>query len=355
MPFLPRACLLLALLALSTPAWAQFSAFGGGSLVPAAGDGGDAVVQGDGLAVYDTTQPGLYASATTNVPEAVLQVDSVRIDGLFHSWGGDLQATLVDPVGTEHLLFVRPGYLNTSSSGTAGNFTGGTYTIVETGGATLPTSSDHVDIPPGTYDQTFTTGGTTWTSGQNGIFNTPLSTIAGPAGVWELRIYDWASGDSGSFTGWTLNGNGYVEDPGMGYCFGDGSGVACPCGGNGAPGGGCLTTSGTGATLVGTGDGVVGNDTFVLSVTGGPPDKTGIFFQGEVQVANPVGDGILCAVSQKRYPVNILDSNGETSRTGFSAFANPGDTKNYQYWFRDPQNPCGGEFNFSNGWVLTWN
>jgi hypothetical protein len=30
-------------------------------------------------------------------------------------------------------------------------------------------------------------------------------------------------------------------------------------------------------------------------------------------------------------------------------------TRNYQYWFRDTGNPCGGQFNFSNGWTVTWN
>jgi len=345
---------LIAGLALSTSAQAQFSVYGTGSFIPATGDGGDAVVNGDGLAVYDSVQPGLFASSTVSVPEPVLAIDSVRIDGFEHSWSGDVQATLVDPSGAEHLLFLRPGYLNSSAHGNSGNFTLGTYTFVDGTGASLPSMSDSVDIPPGTYNQTFDSGGTTWVSGTNNIFNTPLSTLAGAAGTWELRFYDWSSGDSGSFSSWTLNGNGYTPNSGSGYCFGDGTGVNCPCAALGGPGAGCLTTSGTGTTLSGMGDAIVGNDSLQLMVTGGPPLKPGLFFQGSSQISNLVGDGILCSLSQKRYPVNMLDINGEAMQGGFGQHASPAQTLNYQYWFRDPANACGGGFNFSGAWNVTW-
>lgn len=346
--------LLLAYLGLVSTAQAQFSVFGGGSMIPVSGDGGDLAVQDDGLAVFPTTQAGLWATSTVTVPEAVTQIDSIRIDGFEHSWAGDVQATLMDPSGAEHLIFLRPGYLNTSAFGTAGNFQPGSYTFVESGGAELPMASDNLDIAPGTYNQRFDSGGATWVSGTNNIFNTPLSTIAGAAGVWELRLYDWANGDSGAFTGWTLNGNNYMETSGAAYCFGDGTGVACPCGANGGPGEGCLTTSGTGAVLSGMGDAVVGNDTFQLFVTGAPADKPGLFFQGSNQISNLVGDGLLCANADIRNPVNATDLNGEASQGSFGLDAMMGQTINYQYWFRDPSNPCGGGFNFSNGWNVTW-
>jgi hypothetical protein len=350
-----RVALLIATsVTLSGALQAQFSVFGAGTQIPVSGDGGDLVVDNDGLAVYDTSMPGLYASSTVTVPEVVFSVDSVRIDGFEHSWAGDLQATLVDPSGVEHLLFLRPGYLNSSGFGTSGNFLPGSYTFVESGGSDLPASSNGLDILPGTYNQTFSSGGAPWASGTNGISNTPLTWISGPAGLWELRIYDWGNGDSGLISGWTLNGNSYVETSGSGFCFGDGTGPACPCGATGAPGEGCMTTSGSGAVLAGSGDGVIGNDSFALFVTGGPANKPGIFFQGGNQIANLVGDGILCSISDKRYPVNALDANGETTRSNFSAFAAPGQTLNYQYWFRDTENSCGGGFNFTGGWTLTW-
>ena len=67
---------------------------------------------------------------------------------------------------------------------------------------------------------------------------------------------------------------------GSAYCFGDGTGTACPCAAFGGTGEGCLTTSGTGATLVGSGNADVANDSWQLDVSGAPANKPGIFFQG---------------------------------------------------------------------------
>jgi hypothetical protein len=149
------------------------------------------------------------------------------------------------------------------------------------------------------------------------------------------------------------------QNSGTAYCFGDGTGSACPCAGFGGPGEGCITTSGSGATLVGTGDAAVVSDTLLLSVSGGPANKPGIFFQGNNQLGggngNPAGDGLLCTAGGTiRYSVNPLDATGATSQTGFGVNAGAGLTRNYQYWFRDTGNACGGQFNFTNGWTVTW-
>lgn len=144
-------------------------------------------------------------------------------------------------------------------------------------------------------------------------------------------------------------------DPGAAYCFGDGSGVNCPCSAFGGPGEGCATTSGSGATLLGTGGANVSGDSFVLTVTGAPANKPGLFFQGPNMLSAPAGDGILCSNASMRYGVNFTDGNGMVTQTGFGANASSGQTLNYQYWFRDPSNPClSGGFNFSNGWFVTW-
>ena len=156
--------------------------------------------------------------------------------------------------------------------------------------------------------------------------------------------------------------NGFQIEPagpsGNAYCFGDGSGSVCPCGGFGSAGQGCLNTSGQGASLSGLGAANVGADSLVLTVVGGPANKPGIFFQGNNALAgNPAGDGLLCTAGGTiRYDINFLDANGGTTQTGFGVNATPGSTKNYQYWFRDTGNPCGlGGFNFTNGWSQPWN
>ena len=146
---------------------------------------------------------------------------------------------------------------------------------------------------------------------------------------------------------------------GAAFCLGDGSGAVCPCAAFGLTGQGCLTTSGTGALLAGTGAANVGLDTLVLSVTGGPANKPGIFFQGNNQLngglGNVAGDGLLCTAGGTiRYDVNALDASGAASQGGFGVNATVGSTLNYQYWFRDPANTCGGGFNFTNGWSQPW-
>ncbi len=154
--------------------------------------------------------------------------------------------------------------------------------------------------------------------------------------------------------------NGLQIEPagatGTAYCFGDGSGAVCPCASFGGAGEGCLTTSGSGATLAGSGSANIGVDSFVLSVSGAPANKPGLFFQGNNQIGIAAGDGLLCAAGATiRYAVNSTDASGAVSQGGFAVNASAGQTLNYQYWFRDTGNPCGGGFNFTNGWSQPWN
>jgi len=152
-----------------------------------------------------------------------------------------------------------------------------------------------------------------------------------------------------------LKGSQTVINEGAGYCYGDGTGTICPCAAFGGAGEGCLTTSGSGATLVGSGNAIVGNDGFTLDVSGAPANKPALFFQGNNQLSTvTAGDGVLCSNSSLRYAVNSTDANGNATQTGFGANAVPGQSLNYQYWFRDTGNTCGGGFNFTNGWAVTW-
>lgn len=150
------------------------------------------------------------------------------------------------------------------------------------------------------------------------------------------------------------------------YCFGDGSGTACPCGANGASGAGCLNTTGVGVQLSGHGDAQFSNDNLFLLATGVPPSKFGLVLRGSVQLGGAqvatVGDGLLCvggqtARSQLQLSTPIgksffVEING--SPLGAWTFG-AGATTNYQYWYRDQSNTCSGAgFNFSNAWSVTW-
>jgi len=158
-----------------------------------------------------------------------------------------------------------------------------------------------------------------------------------------------------------------LPENGFAYCPGDGTGTACPCGANGAPGSGCLTTSTSGAVLCAVGDPHFAEDSFELLVTQLPPNKSGLAVKGSAQTSgglgNPVGDGLLCTSPQIRSqvlvssPAGIVEMNnwrGQPFGT-FAGAANIGAPTYYQWWFRDPMNTCSGSgFNFSNAWCVEW-
>jgi len=360
---------------LSATANAQFSVSGGGSTIPASGSGGGGT--------WDTLMPPTPATSAVTVPDAVTGIDCVTIDGLAHTWIGDVQATLQDPNGVQHNIFVRPGYLNTSGFGNSGDFDGGSYTFVETGGSDLPNDSGSAGAAAGCWNQDFDTGGTTWVSGTNGINNTALSAITGPAGTWTLTIYDWGAGDSGSFTGWTLSGNGANDCNGCGPV--DNTGASdCDCTGGNSPcsnvsgaGRGCPNSNanGLGAALVGAGSADTANDTFSLSVTDAAPNKPGLILSGTAsQGPNGIGTvadsaGLLCVDgTTRRGKVVFADANGAASFPDFqgapysaSDIVAAGSPTSYTYWFRDGGTAAGctgdtgsSDFNYSNGWTVTW-
>ena len=160
------------------------------------------------------------------------------------------------------------------------------------------------------------------------------------------------------------NCGGTSGGPGLAYCSGDGSATACPCGNTGGPGEGCANDTGSGALLTGAGSASIGADDLVLSatnLTSGP----GLFFQGDNAVnggnGNAFGDGLRCAGGNvRRLEVSFANSgNGFTTTTTTSIVSDggvsAGDTKRYQYWYRDSgSSPCSSLFNLSNGFEVTW-
>lgn len=153
---------------------------------------------------------------------------------------------------------------------------------------------------------------------------------------------------------------------GYAYCFGDGTGAACPCGGLGNLGEGCANSAGLGgASLRGEGHASISADSFLLDVQGVPGSKPGLILRGDNQLANgwgaPVGDGLLCAAGQSARSHVQITSAGSTSfndvnGAGFGTWTyGVGTRVNYQFWYRDPQNACSGlGFNWTNAWAVTW-
>ncbi len=108
----------------------------------------------------------------------------------------------------------------------------------------------------------------------------------------------------------------------------------------------------------------VGNDSVVLTASDSVPNQPGLFFQGQNATGGALGvtfgDGLRCAGGGVvRLQVRLADSGGNASSTvtlstkgGVSA----GQTKRYQWWYRDPTfSPCLNGFNLSNGVEISWN
>lgn len=148
------------------------------------------------------------------------------------------------------------------------------------------------------------------------------------------------------------------------FCFGDGSGSACPCGNTGSTGSGCANGAfSTGAQLSWLGSESIAAADLVLDVAGTTPSQPGLFFQGENAIGGGAGtafgDGLRCAGGTVvRLEVAISDSLGvATSTVNIAATGGnaAGLTRRYQWWYRDPSgSPCGATFNLSNGLEVTW-
>lgn len=153
-------------------------------------------------------------------------------------------------------------------------------------------------------------------------------------------------------------------DPGVGFCYGDGSATACPCGNDSAVGAneGCQHSFGFGAKLGATGTASLANDTLVLVGTQ-MPDGPVMYFQGTVQLSGALfGDGLFCAGGVITRLGLKFNSGGTSSYPQPSdlavsvqgLIAAPG-TRTYQGWYRNSATFCtSATFNLTHGLEVQW-
>jgi hypothetical protein len=152
---------------------------------------------------------------------------------------------------------------------------------------------------------------------------------------------------------------------GMPFCFGDGSGTACPCGNESASGAGqgCANSTGMGAMLSAVGSNSAGSDDLVFDCATMQPGQPALLFAGLNAVSGGMGaafgDGLRCAGgSVVRLGVKIPNAQGDASwgpGLGATGGWGAGDTRRFQSWYRNPTgSPCGFNFNLSNGFEVTF-
>lgn len=120
---------------------------------------------------------------------------------------------------------------------------------------------------------------------------------------------------------------------------------------------------GLGAQIGFTGTASISANNLSLTCQGAPSSVFGIFFYGDNQLANFFGEGLLCAGGNiKRLGVQTTDVLGTITRN-LDLTASPfnsgtgqaisGQTKNFQFWYRDVAGGPSG-FNTSDGLAVTW-
>jgi hypothetical protein len=188
--------------------------------------------------------------------------------------------------------------------------------------------------------------------------------VAAPPQVSAVTLDTWKVPGSVSVQAFAP---GAPVQPGSPFCFGDGSGTACPCANASAPGAdeGCLNSLGIGAKLVSSGSPSVMSDSLILSGTQ-MTNSSCLYFQGTTQTAGGsgavFGDGLRCAggtivrlstrtnvAGSSQYPV--VGDPSVSVRGGCSA----GDVRTYQVWYRNAAAFCSpSTFNLTNGVQVTW-
>jgi hypothetical protein len=159
------------------------------------------------------------------------------------------------------------------------------------------------------------------------------------------------------------------QAPGTAFCFGDGTGTACPCANSGTAGNGCASSAfpaGARITAAGTAGVSAGTDTLTLTASNvaGP----GLFFQGTAQFNGGAGfvfgDGLLCA-GGSIVRLGVVFPTGTSASYPGGLTPNPvhvaggplasGDVRHYQCWYRDALPFCtSSTFNLTQGVSLTF-
>lgn len=175
--------------------------------------------------------------------------------------------------------------------------------------------------------------------------------------------YDHIATTSSSFDVSAVLFDGSRGGTSQAFCYGDGTGTACPCGNSGWPSRGCASsTNSAGAWLLPNGGTVsVSDGTTNLGVLGVSAGTVCLFFQGTVQgAATSFGDGLKCVGGTITRVGTVVSTGGFDSSpaglAGLGSVPSTGGMRAYQVWYRDSAiGFCtASTFNLSNAIALYW-
>lgn len=158
-------------------------------------------------------------------------------------------------------------------------------------------------------------------------------------------------------------------EPGTRFCFGDGTGTACPCANFGLPGRGCANSvNPAGGLLWANGQASIANDQVHFTTSGLPGNTTALLFQGTGVVnagnGSVFGDGLRCVQQSviRLYKRTTLCGNREFGRgvpgdlpvAAAGGVTTPG-VRNYQVWYRNAAAFCtASTWNLTNAYRISW-
>ena len=165
---------------------------------------------GASIAINDNTAANPYPS-TINVTGLSGNIENVRVtlNGISHTWVGDLNIVLVAPGGQKIALMQRVGIAPGPADccGYSGDFANANITFSASAASTIP---NLIPIPSGTYLPSIG-------NSQNnppapapvGPYSADMTTLDGAGsaqnGTWQLFVEDGSGGDTGQIAGgWSI-------------------------------------------------------------------------------------------------------------------------------------------------------
>lgn len=200
---------------------------------------------------------------------------------------------------------------------------------------------------------------------ENAVSVCSMGSSGGPQqhffGTWTYASINNATDIQGGL--WDSCAGGVVKP----FCFGDGSGTACPCGNTGSAGHGCgNSANGSGGLMTATGTASWIADTLAFQGSGMPPSSPCLYFQGTASVNSGLGSvfggGILCVGgTTSRLGIVLNDPTGASSFPASGTLSqiglvpSSGAERYYQIWHRDSASFCTGSgFSVTNGLHVIW-